>query len=368
MNIRAAKFVQDLRGLTLSEKSVAQAMAVHADFAKAEATMSMTLLAAEAGLKSRETASRVVKRLEERGIIVAVEGSHSKGGRSKTTTYAFTFAVNCDSPVTDKLETVTAPPENRDSGVTLNPETVTQNAETVTPQSHEGFKVLSLPSASPCAATAPSNLGARSAKGEAVVDDGGAFAPLGLADNESLIEVAPHVIFSLEPGGKDKTTPISRADQIIAAARQRRVERGASDNEIYREFKSVFDRLRKEFKAKWDFEPKYIVEPRAATMFAGAQKAVINPVYDAMPQGRDFAADLKTSVAHRHAAAELYRAIGREAALAQWEDFLLHGDHEITTRVSDDGENFYTVEVERTWLLNDFVVAHGVSSSTGGKP
>lgn len=74
MNIRAAKFVQNLRGLSLSERSVATQMAIHADYKDAIAHMSMTTLAAEASLKHRETASRVVTRLVACGII----GSHSE--------------------------------------------------------------------------------------------------------------------------------------------------------------------------------------------------------------------------------------------------------------------------------------------------
>jgi hypothetical protein len=82
MYILAARFVQDLRGLTPTEKAVAFVMAIHAsppsEFATSEpagiSTMSMALLAREAGLESRETASRIVKRLVTIGIIVPVAG------------------------------------------------------------------------------------------------------------------------------------------------------------------------------------------------------------------------------------------------------------------------------------------------------
>ncbi|HXA78734.1 MAG TPA: hypothetical protein VNV41_16485 [Candidatus Acidoferrales bacterium] len=154
MNIRASKFIQDLRGLDLAEKSVAAQMAQHADFKNAECSMSMTTLAEEAGLKNRETASRVVARLVGYGI-TRPKIRVSKGGRGVTTTYVFTFNVNRDSGVTVKPP---RNPSNRDSGITVKPaETVTQppnncdseknNCDstppktplTVTPQSHEGI-------------------------------------------------------------------------------------------------------------------------------------------------------------------------------------------------------------------------------------
>jgi hypothetical protein len=116
--------------------------------------MSMTTLAEESGVKNRETASRIVTRLEAYGIIRAV--SHKKGGRGQTTRYQFTFTVNRDSGVTvkgdsnrdsgvtvKKPNTVTRETVNCDSGEGQGSETVTQNAETVTGESHEGFKVQS---------------------------------------------------------------------------------------------------------------------------------------------------------------------------------------------------------------------------------
>ena len=144
MNIRAAVFVANLRGLTPSEKAVAFAIARHANVKECEANMSMTTVAEESGLKNRETASRIATRLESYGIIRAV-GPRS-GGRTPTT-YTFTFAVNSDSGITVKdSTTVTGEVANRDSDlpstVTETGTTVTQNASTVTGESHEGFKVL----------------------------------------------------------------------------------------------------------------------------------------------------------------------------------------------------------------------------------
>lgn len=142
MNIKAAKFVQNLRGLKPSEKAVALNIAVHADVKNCEATMSMKTLADESGLRKRETASRIVKKLETiYGVIQAV-GSRSGGKRP--TKYTFTFAVNRDSGITvigqaNRDSDEGADGVNRDFGVGS---IVTQNAPTVTGESHEGFKGL----------------------------------------------------------------------------------------------------------------------------------------------------------------------------------------------------------------------------------
>ena len=98
MNIKAFNFVRNLRGLSPQEKSVAAMIASHADYQNCECRASMTTLAAESGLKNRETASRIAKRLEiDYGIIKAV-GGHS-GGKTPTV-YTFTMEVNRDSTVT----------------------------------------------------------------------------------------------------------------------------------------------------------------------------------------------------------------------------------------------------------------------------
>jgi hypothetical protein len=98
--------------MTPTEKAVAYTMAVHAsppsefqDGAPAGlVTMSMSLLAREAGLQHRQTASLIVKRLVAIGMIAA-HGEPSKGGNAagnhggRTTAYIFTLAVNPDSGV-----------------------------------------------------------------------------------------------------------------------------------------------------------------------------------------------------------------------------------------------------------------------------
>ena len=123
-----------------------------------------------------------------------------------------------------------------------------------------------------------------------------------------------------------------------------------SDDEIYREYKGLFDDLVRKYEA-WS-----AVDPR--------ERKRLN-----LPEGKAFENPLRANVDHRRKAADLYRAIGQEAALAKWADFLVNYDHTATERVADINEDgnptgkFVSVEVERTWLLHDFVLAHGLSSS-----
>lgn len=148
-------------------------------------------------------------------------------------------------------------------------------------------------------------------------------------------------------------SPEDRADRIIAASRTRQLERGMTDDEIFRDYKSVFDRLEREYKARMKFEPIHI---RVNGVIS------INPEYDAMPRGAYFSNSLKSTAKHRHEAAALYRTLGRPAALAKWEDFLINEDHDTTTGVEVLDEHheptgrFASEDVERTWLLYDFVL------------
>jgi hypothetical protein len=168
MNIRAAKFIQTLRGLSSVEIAIALNLAVHADFNTAIAFMSMTTLAAESGLQNRQTASLNVARLESYGIIRVV-GKRS-GGRVPTK-YQFTFKVDRGSEITisptatdgesNRNSGIAVETSNRNSGIaveenptaTLNKPnrnsdgskcrpTATQNAPTATGELHEGFKEL----------------------------------------------------------------------------------------------------------------------------------------------------------------------------------------------------------------------------------
>lgn len=112
MNIRATILVRARRDLSPSEKAVAFVFASHDDGQQEGAHPSMKTVAEEAGLQNRESASRITKRLVERGIIFA--DSPSKG--RKCTTYRFSSDL-----------------ANRDFRVTV--EKHVENHPTVTPES-----------------------------------------------------------------------------------------------------------------------------------------------------------------------------------------------------------------------------------------
>ena len=101
------------------------------------------------------------------------------------------------------------------------------------------------------------------------------------------------------------------------------MDRTASVAEIYRDFKAVFDRLTREKKIYLTWTPP--------------------------------------TESHKQKAAELYRAIGRDAALSKWEQFLVEGEHDVPQWEFDEqlGRNV-TFETQRTWLLLCFVNEHSV--------
>jgi hypothetical protein len=87
MSYTVTKFVLDLPNLTSSEKAVANVLAYHAHPDGTNAFPSMSTIAAKAGLKHRQSAQRVMKRLEEKNIITA--DTHTRGGTGRTTRYHF---------------------------------------------------------------------------------------------------------------------------------------------------------------------------------------------------------------------------------------------------------------------------------------
>jgi hypothetical protein len=157
--------------------------------------------------------------------------------------------------------------------------------------------------------------------------------------------------------GQEQLTVLSledRDDAFHDARRARQMERKTPDAEIFREYKKVFDRLEREYQTRESFERKCFDEKTDYRT---------NPDYAAMPQGAHFEKGLGHTAKHRHDAAELYRNLGRDIALAKWEDFLVNENHATTTGVPLFDEDGYTPTgkfvsdtVERTWLLHDFVV------------
>lgn len=115
----------------------------------------------------------------------------------------------------------------------------------------------------------------------------------------------------------------ARTEHIIYSARQLQLDRKASVAEMYRDYKAVFDRLTLEEKISLKWTP-----PKES---------------------------------HKQKAAELYRAIGRDAALSKWEQFLTEGEHEVPQHEFDEqlGRNV-TFDVQRTWLLLCFVNENSV--------
>jgi hypothetical protein len=115
MSYTVTKFVLESQGLTPSEKAVAHSLAYHAHADGTKSFPSMVTIAIEAGLSDRRAAQRVVRRLEEKGLIVA-DGAKS-GGRYKATHYRFDLEYSgCTVAVTNESATVVD--RNSDPGCT----------------------------------------------------------------------------------------------------------------------------------------------------------------------------------------------------------------------------------------------------------
>jgi hypothetical protein len=141
MSVRATNFVRRLRGLSPEEKAVAFVLADHDSHKGDGSYPSMKTVAMEAGLKNRETASRITKRLVQKKIFLSDEPSKREQGRP--TVYRLNYSLEtCDSPVTGEHprtcdSPITPPvsePVTRDcKPVTLEPQTcdspVTQRVE-----------------------------------------------------------------------------------------------------------------------------------------------------------------------------------------------------------------------------------------------
>jgi len=122
------QFVLALTGLTPAEKSVLHSLAYHADKDGGNAYPSMTTIALEAGLSCRQTAQRIVWRMEKKGVIFAE--SNKRGGRRVTTRYRFNleYCNPGESATLDVAVSETATPEvavSAEESATLNPESAT---------------------------------------------------------------------------------------------------------------------------------------------------------------------------------------------------------------------------------------------------
>jgi hypothetical protein len=103
------KFILDLAGLTPAEKAVAHSLAYHAHADGAEAFPSMATIAAESGL-TRRNAQRNVRRLEQKGVILAE--TPKSGGRWKATHYRFLLGNSVASDALSGKETASLETRN----------------------------------------------------------------------------------------------------------------------------------------------------------------------------------------------------------------------------------------------------------------
>jgi len=101
MSYKIANFIASLRSLTPSEKAVAFVIANHAGHDGRNAYPSMSTVAKEAGLKHRQSASKIVQRLlekpteEEAGLLVL----ESEGtGRGNTNRYRINLEFSDSKP------------------------------------------------------------------------------------------------------------------------------------------------------------------------------------------------------------------------------------------------------------------------------
>ena len=95
MSYHVTKHVLELQGLTPAEKSVLHCLAFYAHEDGTQTWPSMTRIANEAGLSCRQSAQRIVRRMENRGILVAE--TPKSGGRRNPTVYRFNLEY-CNPP------------------------------------------------------------------------------------------------------------------------------------------------------------------------------------------------------------------------------------------------------------------------------
>lgn len=150
--------------------------------------------------------------------------------------------------------------------------------------------------------------------------------------------------------GQEKLTArTARHEELIARSERDRTDRKMTNNEIYREYKSIFDRLKREHDA-W------------VSVLPSARRG--------MPMGKEFENELKTNKEHREDAARIFRTDGRDVVLAAWEKYLIETDHGIPAGKPVLDENgiptgkFTSVIEERAWILREFVLNYAPASET----
>jgi Helix-turn-helix domain len=103
------KLVLSHTDLDPTERAVAHCLAFHAP-RNGSAYPSMTTIALESGLADRQSAQRVVRRLERKGIVFAV--SPKKGGRNNPTRYQFASKKSIPPDAVSSVKCIPGGPES----------------------------------------------------------------------------------------------------------------------------------------------------------------------------------------------------------------------------------------------------------------
>lgn len=313
--------------------------------------------------------------------IVYVAGGYPKGGlapggQGLTPEYAINLeALMTFIPEVDDSPEPTEPPEPSKMGETRDEtmgETSPEKGETKGVQAHTSSPSSS-PSSSACEPAhhekvpddAQSSIGgaayrdgAVSSQNDVVVGDPPSETPKPKAAGmENHVPPAtgggaPGSSIPIFPVGASEATP--KFSDLIGDVERRQADRHLTNSQICDEFKFIFDRLRRDSDARDAYE---------STRFIGKPgHRVSNPAFDecalaTMPQGIDLTWK-RPLPKHQKAAAEYFRAVGRDVALAKWREFLLDGDHEVSQPLGDDpetGKSCGFETVQQDWLLYIFV-------------
>jgi hypothetical protein len=134
---------------------------------------------------------------------------------------------------------------------------------------------------------------------------------------------------------------------------RRRCDRRLTNKQVTDEFKIVFDRLCQQAEARANYSRSDRIKIDGKWT---PNPAFDQTVLDAMPNGIDLEWKPPTAK-QQQAAAEYFKAVGRQTALAGWEQFLLDGDHQVSQPLGFDetGKSLGYETVQQDWLLYIFV-------------
>jgi hypothetical protein len=173
-------------------------------------------------------------------------------------------------------------------------------------------------------------------------------------------QAAPESSIQIFPAGESESEATPKFSDPIVDAERRQADRHLTNSQICDEFKSIFDRLNQQEVARDNYRRLDTRVPNPAFDWA---------VLDAMPKGIDLTWK-RPLPKHQRLAAEYFRAVGRDVALAKWGEFLLDGDHQVSQPLGDDPETGKSCgfdTVQQDWLLYIFVneqMATGVAEAS----